>query len=137
MDSILTLRRPKITKNDFFSNRSKTSFNTLLELLENGFLGSQVVPEWFGRCLSSYTPPSAAVSNNYLHITVRNNDGNFWSMLSGLAEICDFCKLCEAVTFSTGIGDPSCYIFLKSSRRDLFKNMYFNGKPTFLSKVTV
>ena len=66
------------------------------------------------------------------YITVRNNDGNFWSMLSGLAEICDFCKLCEAVTFFTGIRDPSCYIFLKSSRRDLFKNMYFCGEPTIL-----
>ena len=38
--SILTLRRPKITKNENFQNRSKKSFNTLLELLENGFLGS-------------------------------------------------------------------------------------------------
>ena len=37
--SILTLRRPKITKNENFQNRSKNPFSTLLELLENGFLG--------------------------------------------------------------------------------------------------
>ena len=37
--SIPTLRRPKITENEKFSNRSKNPFSTLLELPENGFLG--------------------------------------------------------------------------------------------------
>ena len=37
--SIPTLRRPKITKNENFYNRSKTPFSTLLELPENEFLG--------------------------------------------------------------------------------------------------
>ena len=66
--SLPTLTRPKITENEKFLDRSKTSFNTLLELPENGFLGPQVVREWFGSWLSSYTHPSAHVSNNYLHI---------------------------------------------------------------------
>ena len=68
--SILTMRRPKITGNENFPNRSKNPFNTLLELPENGFLGPQVARERFGSCLSQYTPPSAAVSNNYLHMCI-------------------------------------------------------------------
>ena len=37
--SLPTLARPKITENGNFLDRSKTSFITLLELTENGFLG--------------------------------------------------------------------------------------------------